>query len=94
MAVLDRQDQRAGSLCRTLAVGLSRLHRLVHAGTRLEALVRLFDSRPLAAPALLRAEKVEQLSPRGYVNDFAGVIDYATQQKLTALCQELGSRAP
>lgn len=40
-----------------------------------------------------RAEKVEQLLPRGYVNDFAGVIDADSQQKLTALCQELDQKA-
>jgi uncharacterized protein len=42
---------------------------------------------------LARAEKVEQLSPQGYVNDFAGVIDAPTAQKLNALCQELDQRA-
>jgi len=37
-------------------------------------------------------EKVEQLSPQGYVNDFAGVIDADSRTKLTALCQELTRR--
>ncbi len=40
-----------------------------------------------------RAEKPSQLKPRGYVNDFAGVIDPATRQKLTALCEEVSRKA-
>jgi uncharacterized protein len=39
------------------------------------------------------AEKVEQLSPQGYVNDFAGVIDAASKEKITALCQEVDEKA-
>jgi uncharacterized protein len=39
------------------------------------------------------AERVEQLSPQGYVNDFAGVLDDATRQNLTALCQEVDQKA-
>jgi uncharacterized protein len=45
----------------------------------------------LVLPA--RAEKIDQLSPQGYVNDFAGAIDPASRQKLSALCQELDSMA-
>ena len=44
-----------------------------------------------ASPA--RAEKVEQLSPQGYVNDFAGVIDAGSNQKITQLCQEIDTKA-
>ena len=40
-----------------------------------------------------RSEKVEQLSPQGYVNDFAGVVDADSRAKLTALCQELDQKA-
>ena len=40
-----------------------------------------------------RAEKVEQLSPQGYVNDFAGVIDGGSKGKISELCQELDSKA-
>jgi uncharacterized protein len=43
--------------------------------------------------ALASAEKVEQLSPQGYVNDFAGVLDAETRQKITALCEELDQKA-
>jgi uncharacterized protein len=39
------------------------------------------------------AEKIQQLSPQGYVNDFAGVLDSATRQKMTSLCQELDQKA-
>ena len=39
------------------------------------------------------AQKVSQLRPQGYVSDFAGVIDPGTQQKLTALCQEVNQKA-
>ena len=39
------------------------------------------------------AEKVEQLSPQGYVNDFAGVLDTDSRQKLTALAEEVDQKA-
>ena len=45
------------------------------------------------ATPTLRAEKIEQLSPQGYVNDFAGVIDPGTREKLAALCQEVDQKA-
>lgn len=45
----------------------------------------------LSAPA--RAEKIEQLSPQGYVNDFAGVIDANSKQQITQLCQEVDTKA-
>jgi uncharacterized protein len=41
---------------------------------------------------LVYAEKVDQLSPQGYVNDFAGVLDDAARQNLTALCQEVDQK--
>jgi uncharacterized protein len=40
-----------------------------------------------------RAQKPSQLKPQGYVNDFAGVIDPGTREKLTALCQEVDQKA-
>jgi uncharacterized protein len=43
--------------------------------------------------APLHAEKVEQLTDQGYVNDFAGVIDAGSKQQLTQLCQELDTKA-
>jgi uncharacterized protein len=47
----------------------------------------------ICGSALAAAEKVEQLSPQGYVNDFAGVLDAETRQKITALCEELDQKA-
>lgn len=43
--------------------------------------------------AYARAEKVEDLKPQGYVNDFAGVLDAATRDRLTALCTEVDQKA-
>jgi len=40
-------------------------------------------------PNAAAAEKVQQLSPQGYVNDFAHVIDADSQQKIAALGEEL-----
>ena len=42
-----------------------------------------------------RAEawKTPQLSPHGYVNDFAGVLNVETKQKLEALCTEVDQKA-
>ncbi len=48
---------------------------------------------PAFARNLAAAEKVEQLSPQGYVNDFAGVMDADSRQKITALCEELDQKA-
>jgi uncharacterized protein len=42
---------------------------------------------------LAGAEKVEQLSPQGYVNDFAGVMDTESRRRITALCEELDQKA-
>jgi uncharacterized protein len=44
-------------------------------------------------PTVGRAEKVSQLSPQGYVNDFAGVLDPATRLQLTDLCRQLDQKA-
>ena len=42
----------------------------------------------LCVPAA-RTEQVKNLKPQGYVNDFAGVLNADTRQKLTALCGEV-----
>src|SRR5437868_11846734 len=47
----------------------------------------------LLAPISAHAEKVDQLSVQGYVNDFARVLDAATTQKLTALSQQVDTKA-
>jgi uncharacterized protein len=53
----------------------------------------------LAASALLLlaalplfAEKVSQLKPEGYVNDFAGMLSGPARAQLTALCQEVDQK--
>jgi len=48
---------------------------------------------PTSSRILAAAEKVEQLSPQGYVNDFAGVVDSESRQKITALGEELDRKA-
>ncbi len=47
----------------------------------------------LAPLSYLRAEKIDQLSPQGYVNDFANAIDADNLHKLTALCAEVDQKA-
>src|SRR5713226_3523903 len=41
----------------------------------------------------VRAEKVEQLKPQGYVNDFAGVLSAPARSQMTALCAEVDQKA-
>ena len=41
----------------------------------------------------LRADKVQDLKPQGYVNDFAGVISADARSRLTALCTEVDQKA-
>ena len=47
----------------------------------------------LLTPLLVRAEKVEQLEARGYVSDFAGVLDARMAGALTNLCAEVDQKA-
>jgi uncharacterized protein len=47
----------------------------------------------LCSGILVRAEKPEQLHPSNYVNDFAGVLDARTQQRLNDECQQIDRRA-
>jgi uncharacterized protein len=44
-------------------------------------------------PAGISAQKLKDLKPQGYVNDFANVLSATTKQKLTALCAEVDSKA-
>ncbi|PYU26320.1 MAG: methanol dehydrogenase [Acidobacteria bacterium] len=55
-------------------------------------MLAVFFSAPCAR-GLAAAENVEQLSPQGYVNDFAGVMDTDSRQRIGALCEELDQRA-
>src|SRR5580704_7934181 len=47
----------------------------------------------IAAAGSVSAQKPKDLKPQGYVNDFANVLSASTKQKLTALCQEVDSKA-
>jgi uncharacterized protein len=44
-------------------------------------------------PFVALAERVGQLKPQGYVNDFAGVLSDQAKSQLTALCEEVDHRA-
>ena len=46
----------------------------------------------LIAGSLSRAEKLEDLKPQGYVNDFAGVLSVDAQARITALCGEVDQK--
>src|ERR1700722_1288714 len=39
------------------------------------------------------AQKLDELKPQGYVNDFAGVLSQSTKNQLTALCKEVDQKA-
>ena len=41
----------------------------------------------------LHSEKIKDLKPQGYVNDFAGVLSAQAKDKLTALCGEVDQKA-
>ncbi len=47
----------------------------------------------LGTPASVSAEPIASLQPHNYVNDFAGVLDAATQARLNALCQQVDQKA-
>jgi len=47
----------------------------------------------LGAAAWVGAEPIASLRPSNYVNDFAGVLDAATQARLNALCQQVDQKA-
>jgi uncharacterized protein len=44
-------------------------------------------------PAGTFAQKLKDLKPQGYVNDFANVLSASAKQKLRALCAEVDSKA-
>src|SRR5579859_8146656 len=43
-------------------------------------------------PLEARAEKIKDLNPQGYVNDFAGVLDAQTTAQITAICTEVDEK--
>jgi uncharacterized protein len=47
----------------------------------------------LGAAVWVAAEPIASLHPSNYVNDFAGVLDPATQANLNALCQQVDQKA-
>ncbi len=47
----------------------------------------------LWVPVSLSAEPIASLHPTNYVNDFAGVLDAATQARLNDLCQQVDQKA-
>ena len=53
----------------------------------------LFAMAPLLLVSSARAEKVSDLQPSGYVNDFAGVLSPATRSHLETLCTEVDRQA-
>src|SRR5258707_6425557 len=47
----------------------------------------------LGTAVLVAAEPIASLHPSNYVNDFAGVLDAATQARLNDLCHEVEQKA-
>lgn len=47
----------------------------------------------VSCPPFAGAEKIQDLKPQGYVDDFAGVLDGATRAQITALCAEIDKKA-
>src|SRR5262245_23774561 len=47
----------------------------------------------LSLSCALRAEPIKQLKPRGYVNDFAGVIDPESAEAIRSLCEQIDHKA-
>jgi uncharacterized protein len=41
----------------------------------------------------LRAESIPQLKPRGYVNDFAGVVDASSSEAIRSICEQIDKKA-
>lgn len=60
-------------------------------GRRVEWLLAAFAI--LCLPAVVRAESLDSLNPKGYVNDFAGVLNAQTAQQITDLCTEVDAKA-
>src|ERR1039458_6105943 len=47
----------------------------------------------LGAAVWVAAEPIDSLHATNYVNDFAGILDAATQARLNALCQQVDQKA-
>ena len=59
----------------------------------LRALLMLLLIAPLLLVLTAKAEKVSDLKPTGYVNDFAGVLSSATRSQLETLCTQVDRQA-
>jgi uncharacterized protein len=46
----------------------------------------------LGLTCALQAEQVKQLKPTGYVNDFAGVLDAGSAQRITQICAQIDQK--
>jgi uncharacterized protein len=68
------------------------LTRKISANLAARYLVILF-SILFSFPAAAFAQKLKDLKPQGYVNDFANVLSMSAKQNLTALCAEVDSKA-
>ena len=58
----------------------------------LRSLLLLLVWLAAAAPSL-HSEKIKDLKPQGYVNDFAGVLSAPAKEKLAAICTEVDHKA-
>jgi uncharacterized protein len=47
----------------------------------------------LGLTSAIQAEQVKQLKPTGYVNDFAGVLDAGSAQRITQMCAQIDQKA-
>jgi uncharacterized protein len=56
-------------------------------------LVSVFFLLLIFGGGIARAERVRDLKPQGYVNDFAGVLGAQAKEKLAALCAEVDRKA-
>jgi uncharacterized protein len=64
------------------------------AGVVLCALLSLLSSLPqdTRAQSDTKPALLDQLKPRGYINDFAGIIDPAAQSQLAVICKDLDQK--
>jgi uncharacterized protein len=60
---------------------------------KMRAKIGLAAALIISLAVLLRAEPISQLTPTGYVNDFAGVLDQSTIAQLDSICQQIDQKA-
>jgi uncharacterized protein len=66
----------------------------IRAGVVLWGLLSLLSCLPqdTKAQSDTKPDRLDQLKPRGYVSDFAGVIDSAAQSQLDVICKDLDQK--